>query len=387
MRSLLITPLFPPALGGVQKVLYNLCLFSPPEEVVVLTQRHPQASKFDAHQPFRIYRELDRFWPQGSIWSKLKWFQLAGYIVRLARREDVSVLQWGECGFSPWVFHLTRRLSRLPSALYVWGREIKQRLRNPHQRCQLQAILSQVDCIISVSHYTRTLIGNAGTSLPRIEVLHPGVDLREFSPKGPNQRLVKELSLEGKKVILTVSRLVERKGQDVLIRAFALVRQQVPEVVLLIVGTGPYEPSLRKLVWELQLESQVRMLGELENNFLSQYYNLCEVFALISRESENDVEGFGLVYLEAGACGKPVVAGRSGGVPEAVVDGVTGLLVNPLSEEETAAAIIHLLTHPQLARTLGKNARHRLEQQFQWELRAQRLRKILHSLSEEVASA
>jgi len=244
-----------------------------------------------------------------------------------------------------------------------------------------------VDCIISVSHYTRTLIGNAGTSLPRIEVLHPGVDLREFSPKGPNQRLVKELSLEGKKVILTVSRLVERKGQDVLIRAFALVRQQVPEVVLLIVGTGPYEPSLRKLVWELQLESQVRMLGELENNFLSQYYNLCEVFALISRESENDVEGFGLVYLEAGACGKPVVAGRSGGVPEAVVDGVTGLLVNPLSEEETAAAIIHLLTHPQLARTLGKNARHRLEQQFQWELRAQRLRKILHSLSEEVASA
>lgn len=186
--------------------------------------------------------------------------------------------------------------------------------------------------------------------------------------------------IKGKKVILTVARLVESKNHETLIRSFAKVAKCIPEAAYTIVGQGPLESCLRKLVYGLGLTDKVIFVGDVPDSELAAYYYSCDVFVMVSKEikERGEAEGFGIVFLEAAACAKPVIGSKSGGIPDAVIDNVTGLLVDPFNEEEIAQAITRVLQDERLAKRLGENGRKRVETESTMENFCEKLKKIMN---------
>jgi len=185
---------------------------------------------------------------------------------------------------------------------------------------------------------------------------------------------------KGKK-ILTVGRLVQRKGHAFVIRALSTVKKVIPNIRYIIVGKGPEEFNLRNLVNKLGLSDTVVFVGEVAQEDLPGYYWGCDLFVMPSYEpTPGDYEGFGIVFLEAAACRKPVIAGITGGQPEAVVDGETGLLVDPLDTLALPNVLIRLLTDETLAKRLGENGRRRVEREFTWEKMGEKLKGYLREI-------
>ena len=185
------------------------------------------------------------------------------------------------------------------------------------------------------------------------------------------------------KIILTVGRLVERKGHDAVIKALPFVLKEFPDLKYKIVGKGPMDKKLREIAKIENVNGYVEFCGEVDN--IADFYANCDVLVMPSRfiEKKGDVEGFGLVFLEANYFGKPVIAGKSGGVFDAVIDGVTGLLVDPESPEEIANAIIELLENPELARKLGEQGRKRVLEEFTWERAARIIEQAMDEVKRE----
>jgi phosphatidylinositol alpha-1,6-mannosyltransferase len=199
--------------------------------------------------------------------------------------------------------------------------------------------------VVAVSEFTRqALIETMGVAPERIELIVNGVDAERFRPGPKPPALLARYGLEGKRVLLTVGRLVERKGIDTTLRALPAILERVPDACYLIVGTGEYLPRLEALVAELGLGEQVIFAGRVPRDELVAHYQLCDLFVMPNRELANhDTEGFGLVFLEANACGKAVVSGMAGGVVEAVRHGETGLNVDGTDVDAVATAITGLL--------------------------------------------
>ena len=202
----------------------------------------------------------------------------------------------------------------------------------------------------------------------RIVALYGGVDAERFRPDLDGSPIRARYGLEGKRVLLSVGRLVERKGVDTVFKALPTVLERCPEARYLVVGEGPYRAFLERLAADLDLGGKVVFAGHVAQDDLPLVYAAADVFVMASRviEANAEVEGFGLVFLEANACGKPVVGGRSGGVVDAVANGETGLLADPLNPEDVARALSALLCDPAYARRLGENGRRRVEREFRW---------------------
>lgn len=209
--------------------------------------------------------------------------------------------------------------------------------------------------------------------------LPPGVDENTFHPGSGGAQVRARLGLTDRPVIVCVSRLVPRKGQDTLILAMPRILRQVPDAVLLIVGGGPYADDLRKLAERTGVADSVRFTGPVPWAELPAHYGAGDVFAMPCRTRRGglDVEGLGIVYLEASATGLPVVAGDSGGAPDAVLDGETGWVVRGGSADDAADRIVTLLQDPGLRRRMGERGRAWVEEKWRWDLLAERLRALL----------
>jgi len=203
-----------------------------------------------------------------------------------------------------------------------------------------------------------------GVSSDKIHHVTMGVDVNKFHPVSGDNEIIERLELHDKKVILTVGNLVERKGHDMVIQSLPEVLKMVPNVVYLIVGTGERKQHLKQMVADLDLGNQVIFVGRVTDMELSEYYRACDVFIMPSREVGGNVEGFGIVFLEANACSKPVIGGKSGGIGDAVADGFSGILVDPVSIGEISQGLITLLTDDYLAKKLGTQGRKRVEERF-----------------------
>ncbi len=366
-KRLFITLTFPPDVGGMQSFAYQRCLRAG-DEPVVLAPWHLGSDEFDAIQPFTV----------------LRWHPFLGSVPGLKRLGQllqplplaVQLLQQGgfdaiECwqplplGLTAW---LLKCIYHLPVIIWSHGSDLLRVQRLPGGRAVLRWTLSRADRLIANSKATQVQMEQLGQDPARMVMIHPTIDTRLFNPQRSNSMVVARHGLKGRRVILTVARLVQRKGVDMVIKAMPRVLVAIPEAVYLIVGGGPYQGKLEKLVEELGLEERVIFVGHVSDEELPLYYCACDVFVLVSRTltDKGEMEGFGIVYLEAGACGKPVVAGRGGGVEEAVEDGVTGLLVDPLDVGEIAEAIVRILKDKELARRLGENGRKRAMRQPDW---------------------
>jgi phosphatidylinositol alpha-1,6-mannosyltransferase len=243
-------------------------------------------------------------------------------------------------------------------------------------------ILRNADRVIAACSYAeKGLKGDYGLDASKVAKITPGVDYQKFDPSANDHALLRRLNLEGKKIILTIGRLIERKGQDTVIRAMPEILRSVPEAVYLIGGRGHYEPALKNLVEDMGLGEHVRFLGFVPAEDVALLYSICYVFVMINRDSQTEgPEGFGMVFTEASAAGKPVIGGRSGGTEDSIIDGVTGFRVDPNSVDAVADHVIRILKDDDLRTTLGKNGRDWVERTFDWREKAKQLELVNKSI-------
>jgi len=227
--------------------------------------------------------------------------------------------------------------------------------------------------VFSVSNYTKRILINDGIRPEKIDVVKNGVDLGRF---GPLEVKNKSEMLEGK-ILLTVSRLDKHKGHDLVIEALPYVLKKIRNVKYLIIGQGPEEQKLRNLVKYKGLNDCVSFLGYVSDKDLVKYYRICDAFIMLSKEISGDFEGFGLVYLEANACGKPVIGARTGGIEDAIIDGETGLLIDDLAAQNVAGTILKLLENEDLANKLGKGGYEAVVKNRTWNQVAERMLKLM----------
>jgi len=364
-KAVLITEAYyPPQVGGISNYLANIVDTLGPNRICCVTAVPANSNTTVDEEAPRVYRVPDLRRKErvrrAAAWSKV-W-------LRVRTRERPNLIVLGTADDSSLGFWLQRRLG-IPVVLFAHGNEILSAISHRYDKPQMA--FKRATRIIVPSRYTAGLVAEAGSERDRIAVVHPGCDPGFFRPvvvrAGFRERILKGIS-NRTRVILTVGNLVSRKGHDMVIRAIQLLKNQAEDVVYLIAGDGPYRSDLEKLVMELGVADRVIFAGKLAEEEIPYLYALCDVFVMPSRENlpGNDVEGFGLVFLEANACNKPVVGGRSGGVPEAVLDGETGLLVDPHSAPEIARALQSLLHNPELSRQLGEQGRTRVLREFQW---------------------
>ncbi|HXN53025.1 MAG TPA: glycosyltransferase family 4 protein [Candidatus Acidoferrum sp.] len=382
IRILLLTDSFSPHAGGSREYYYNVfreLVALGGAKVVILTKKVPGWESFDKKQSSTSFRIHRRFKPLKS-WKYhelpkgiFPFFQAFWRILR----DSPQIIHAGDLyppGLIAWIIN---RLTGIPYVIYSHGEEITQTDRYRYQPRVRDRIYKGAAAVVANSEFTRKQLLRIGVSEDRIVKITPGVDAVRFRPEPTDRKSMAPYNFKGKTVVLTVARLVPRKGHRAALQAFARVCREFPEAHYLIAGTGPEEQKLRQFSEELGIQGRVTFTGYIPCETLPSLYNLCDVMLLANREeADGDVEGFGIVFLEANAAGKPVIGGRSGGAIEAVVDGVTGFLVDPDNSAELEGVLRELLRNPKLRHTIGAAGRRRVESEFDWKQRAQRLHEV-----------
>ena len=376
-RTLVITNDFPPRPGGIQTFGYELVRRFEPSTVTVLTSNWEGASEFDTAQNFKVVRAQTE-----TLLPTKRTLEMARELVV---SENISQVLFGASAPLGLLASSLRKLGVQNIVAMTMGHEVGWAM-TPGTKQALRKIGNDTDHLTYISEYThqkiaRALRPNVAANMRRIV---PGVDTVEFSPtnRAAGQELLASIGWTERPVIVCVSRLMARKGQDMLLKALPEITTKVPDVALLIVGDGPYRKELEKLTNELQLSNRVHFTGKVAPNELSHWYAAGDVFAMPCRTRMGgwDVEGLGIVFLEGSATGLPVVVGDSGGAVDAVVDGETGFLVNGNDLRQITDRIIELLLNPQLARQMGAAGRDWVKQEWTWELSFKRLDALLSGI-------
>lgn len=292
-------------------------------------------------------------------------------VIRVSRRENVQVICLGDLVYGGWLVFPLKYLFRYKVIFYVHGEEVTvQSAGGLFDRWRAR-FLAHADAVLSVSRFTRDALTRLMQVDPaKIRLVPNGVNLERFRPRAAPPGLAARHGVEGKRVLLSVGRLVARKGADRLIEAMPQIVRRCPDVHLLIAGDGPMRGTLEGMIQVLGLQKNVTLLGAMSDQDIDDLYALAEVFALPNREMpDGDTEGFGLVFLEANACGKPVVAGQAGGAPDAVTHQVNGLTVDGNSVDAIADAVASLFTDRGLYKRLSDGAL-TVARQSGWESRA-----------------
>jgi len=364
-RTLLVTNDYPPQVGGIQRTLEALVRRLPPDRVAVLCPNAEGGDVFDRAAPYPVYRQPERFlWPLPEVRRRLHQavrsfgadVVLFGAVYPLALlgpslAETGTPYLAAAHGFEYW-------LSIAPGTHALVRRATARAARVP------------VMCSAFIARVVRTAVPD---NVP-VSVMYPGADLEAFRPDLPYGDLTDLHGVSDRPLIVCVSRLVARKGQDVLIRAMPRIRRDVPDASLLIVGGGPDRDRLVRLAADAPNRSVV-FAGQVSEGDLPRYYRAGDVFAMPcrSRLGGLEVEGWGNVFLEAAACARPVVVGDSGGARESLAPGETGLLVNGSDVAEVAGAVGSLLADPERADAMGRAGRERVMRAFGWSRAAEQL--------------
>ena len=364
-QVLLVTNDYPPRVGGIQRTLEALVDELPPERVTVLAPTADGAAAFDATAAYRVLRQPESFlWPTIEVAERVRraiedtraevvlfgaTYPLAMLGPGLARRGTPYLA--AAHGFEYW-------LSIVPGTHALMRYATSRASRVP------------VLCSRFIARRVRTAVRD---DVP-VSVLHPGADLEAFRPDLVTADLRERHMIGDRPLVVCVSRLVARKGQDVLIRGMERIRRRVPDATLLIVGDGPHRAALDALAAGAPAGSVI-FAGQASEADLPRYYAAGDVFAMPCRTrlAGLEVEGWGNVFIEAAACGRPVVVGDSGGSREALLDGETGLLVDGANIDEVADAVAGLLARPERARVMGTAGRARVERDHAWPAIAERL--------------
>jgi len=380
-RLLLLTEYFAPHAGGTAVYYYEILRRLTGMEITVVTRAHPGAAEFDRLQPLQIVRTPFPRIPK--VRMVVEWWAqfLVGLWMVFTRRIDVvHAGQVFPGGLAVYGIHV---LSGAPYAVYIHGEEITLAIRRWWKRLVVGFILRSAGAVFVNSWFSSRQVLELGVPRNRIHVVYPGVDSGRFRPDADSPRQT-SLHADGERVLLSVGRLIPRKGLDTLIRLLPRVAADIPDVVYWIAGGGAQSERQRmeQLAAATGVSDRVRFLGEVPGEDLPGLFKACEIFVMLNRTmSDGDVEGFGIVFLEAGACGKPVVGGRSGGAVEAVKDGRTGLLISGEDADAAVEAIVRLLRDAALRNRLGEAGRRRAIRHFSWDRAARRVGQVTARLA------
>ncbi|WP_407553545.1 glycosyltransferase family 4 protein [Streptomyces sp. Pv4-95] len=378
-KTLIVTNDFPPRPGGIQAFLHSMALRLDPTQVVVYASTWKRGREgaeataaFDAEQPFPVIRDrTTMLLPTPRVTRRA---------TALLREHGCSSVWFGAAAPLGLMAPALRSAGARRIVATTHGHEAGW-AQLPAARQLLRRIGEGTDTLTYLGEYTRSRIAGALTdeAAARMVQLPPGVDEKTFHPGSGGEAVRARLGLAGRPVVVCVSRLVPRKGQDTLIAAMPAILAEVPDAVLLIVGGGPYDKELRALAREKGVGDAVRFTGAVPWEELPAHYGAGDVFAMPCRTRRGglDVEGLGIVYLEASATGLPVVAGDSGGAPDAVLDGETGWVVPGGSPAAAAERLVALLRDPELRHRMGERGRAWVEEKWRWDLLAERLKELL----------
>ncbi len=390
LRTLFLTVDYPPDLGGMARMYGELCARFPPGSVEVCTiaESGPSGSVSAQLEPHRMPFSRRQARTLTTVIRWTRWTQ------RHLRERAFSLIQVGNirpCGYiAAWL----QARHCIPFVLYVHGKDVrKERIRSAHSaraRWTSRSILGRASAIIANSTATARdtrahlrAIG-AAHAAERVVVVNPGTDPERFRPDAPGAfEWRKRLTGDGERIVLSVARLMPRKGIDTAIDALPALLAAGHRLVYAVAGTGPDLPRLRARAAERGVAHCVNFLGTVADHDLAGLYAASDLFVLPVREEPGDeVEGFGIVYLEAAASGLPVVAGASGGVADAVQNGETGILVRPEDPNAARVAISRLLDDDALHRRLATAGRSAVEQYFNWDRAASEVFAILNRVAD-----
>lgn len=368
-RTLLVTNDFPPTVGGIQSYLRDFLGTLDPEQVVVFasTQDRAAAAAHDAGLPYRVIR-----WPRHVM---LPTPTTAEAMSQIIRELDIDTVWFGAAAPLALMGAAARRAGATRIIASTHGHEVGWSML-PGARRVLRRIGDTADVVTYISDYTLRRVRRAFGPHPEFRHLPSGVDVDWFRPATPEERADTRERHGTGPLVVCVSRLVPRKGQDMLIGVWPQVLERHPTARLLIVGSGSHEAVLRRMA--APLGDAVAFTGPLSTPDLRSLLASADVFAMPARTRGGglDVEGLGIVYLEAQACGVPVIAGDSGGAPETVTP-ETGIVVDGRSGEELTAALLQLLDDPPHAAALGEAGRRHVTDSWTWDIMGARLRDIL----------
>ena len=361
LSILVITVDWPPIEGGISTVSVELSreLVRMGYEVTVLAPALPGAEVFTPDPRIRVVHFA------GYHWGWLRLFPLLAAAHRLAPHYDLilamNITYGGIAGL------LGRALFGVPYGTFAYAYEFLKFKKIWPVAAFLRYIYGQSRGVIAISNFTREQLVSFGVPIKRIAAIYPGARPNPQPSAAAIDLVLRNYPLDGKKLILSVGRMIPRKGHLTLVRALPRILKRVPDAHLFIVGQGPEVSACSRAAQRMGIRENVTFAGRLSDNEVQALYHICNVFALPTGTDRNgQVEGFGLVFTEAHAHAKPVVAGRSGGVVDAVRHEETGLLVNPNTPDDTADAIIRLLLHEDFAERLGATGKDRVERELNW---------------------
>jgi len=371
-RTLLVTNDFPPRTGGIQTYLRSFADRLPPDELAVYAPAWPGAAAFDAASPCPVHRHPT------SLMLPLP--AVARRAAALVREHGARTVWFGAAAPLALLGPYLRRRAGVERVVgSTHGHEVGWSML-PVARQALRRIGSDADVLTTISRYTRGRVAAAFGPQAALEVLPSGIDTEQYRPDpAARTELRKRYGIGDAPLVVCVSRLVSRKGQDTLIRALPRVRERVPGARVLLVGGGPDRGRLRRLATAAGVADDVVLTGPVPVGELPAHHAVGDVFALPCRTRGGglDVEGLGIVLLEAAASGLPVVAGTSGGAPETVQEGRTGHVVDGRDVAAVASSLSGLLADPERARAMGAAGRAWMQQEWAWPARVARLRALL----------
>jgi phosphatidylinositol alpha-1,6-mannosyltransferase len=372
--DLLLTLAFPPMAGGVSRWMYEVARRYPPPGVVVSTAFHPEAADVDGTLPSPVDRLPLPPRRLKTLQGLLLWSRRAAV---LARSHRARFIWCGDIHPSAYPAKWTRERVGTPFGILLHGADLlvlqHQVHRSAMKRRTARALLGAAAVLVANSEWTRGLAEVLLQELEleaddeKVRVVPLGTDPAFFRPGVPVDAVRERYGLAGGRWLLSVSALAPHKGIDTVLHALALLDGKEADVRYAVAGEGEGRHELERLAEKLGLAGRVRFLGGVPDADLPALYNLADVYVGASRRTPLSVEGFGIALAEAAASGRPVVAGRTGGIPEVVKDGETGLLVDAERPEAVAEAVRRLLCDPKLARRLGAAARREIERYYNWD--------------------
>jgi phosphatidyl-myo-inositol dimannoside synthase len=373
-RTLIVTNDFPPRQGGIQAFVHALASRFPTGTVTVYAPKWQGAAEFDAAQPFPVVRHpTSLMLPVPAV---------TGRAARIVREQEIDTVLFGAAAPLGLITPALRKAGVTKAVALTHGHEAGWAAL-PGARTLLRRIGNEVDTLTYLGEYFRARLARvlAPEAAARMVRLAPGVNVREFHPGAGGEAIRRRLQLSDRPVVVCVSRMVPRKGQDTLIQAWPKVLAEIPGATLLLVGDGPHKQRLERLAGQLGVSPRVVFTGPVPAAELPAYYDAGDVFAMPCRTRRGglDVEGLGIVYLEASATGLPVIGGDSGGAPDAILDGETGYVVPGGDVAATISRVTELLKDPAKARAMGEKGLAWVDREWRWELAAARLMSILNT--------
>jgi len=374
-KVLVLTENFPPISGGSGRWFWELYSRLPKEQYLILADDIEGAAEFDKSHQLNIQRMplKSAEWGLKSLRGMKFYWRLIWQIRKIIKQQQITHIHCGRViheGVTAWLLKL---ITGTPYLCYVHGEDVETAATSGEHNLLVKQVCKHAERLICNSHNSANIVKRlhyAGDD--KIEVLHPGVDASLFVPLAADEGFKQQMAWQGRKVIITVGRLQERKGQDMMIRATALLKEQFPEVLYAIIGRGDRLESLKVLAAELGVNEHVQFLTEVSDPQMIQCYQQSDVFILPNRTIGNDIEGFGMVLVEAQACGKAVIAGDSGGTKETMLINESGFVIDCTDAQLISSTVAKLLADPERSAKMGKVGRKHVESELDWQAHVQK---------------